>query len=426
MLRWIKKHYVWVIILVMMLQTTIYGGMGNTVASIFKIPVTAELGMPLASFSLASSMRTLILFIAMTCSGPVFKRFGTKIPMVAGLLTLTLAYILLSVSNNFWLLALSFGLTGLGEAFVGTTAISLIVNAWYHRYQGSVLGLITACTGLGGGIFSVLLEAVILQNGWRAARLVSAACLFGAAIILLLLLRNKPENMALRPIGDGYVPKKKEHRRQDDHWEGYSMQEMLRKPTFYLAAVTFFLIGVCIYSAFANIPTLLEDRGMGEYGGLMNGLMLICLAVFKFACGNISDLIGPKKVSFICMGCSALGLWLLTEVTDLPGAIAAIIIYSVSVPMTLVVISLLSYPLFGYRSHDATMGIFLAMPYLGSVVIAPVADAVHDHLHNYDLMFRLSSLLTVVVIGMLLLLFVWTKRDQRKYQKASCSVQDDI
>jgi MFS family permease len=425
MLSWIKKHYFWIIVLVLMIQTTMYGGIANTSASIFKVPVTSDLNMDLATFSLATSMRTLVLFVAMTFSGPVFKRFGTKIPMIAGLGILALAYALLSVSNSFWPMAFSFGLTGLGEAFVGTAAISRIVNAWFHRYQGSVLGLVTACTGLGGGLFSPFFEFFIQKFGWHNARLISAAFLFGAMLCVLFFLYNKPSDLRTTPFGEGYVPKKKEHRRESDHWEGFSMEQLMRRPSFYIAVLAFFLTGIAVYSAFSNIPSHLNDRGLSQYGGMMNGLMLICLAVFKFVCGNISDIIGPKKISIICLSCAAVGLFLLSAVNSIFGFVIAIIIYSISVPMTLVVISLVTYPLFGYRSHDATMGIFLAMPYLGSVIINPVTDAVHDHLGSYDLMFYLSAGLSLIVIALLVLLFVLARADQIKYLQASCPERDD-
>ena len=425
MLPRIKKYYFWVIVLILMIQTTIYGGIANTSASIFKVPVTNDLGMSLATFSLATSMRTLVLFVAMTFSGPVFKRFGTKVPMIAGLAILAIAYALLSVSNSFWPMALSFGLTGLGEAFVGTAAISRVVNMWFHRHQGSILGLVTACTGLGGGLFSPMFESFIQHFGWHNARLISALFLFSAMLCVLFFLYNRPSDLHTAPFGEGYVPKKKEHRRESDHWEGFSMDQLIRKPTFYIAVLSFFLTGIAVYSAFSNIPSHLNDRGLGQYGGMMNGLMLICLAVFKFVCGNISDIIGPKKVSIICLSCAAVGLFLLSAVNTMLGFVIAIIIYSISVPMTLVVISLVTYPLFGYRSHDATMGIFLAMPYLGSVIINPVTDAVHDRLGSYDLMFYLSAGLSLIIVGLLILLFVLAKADQKNFLQASCTEQDE-
>ena len=422
MLSWLKKNYYWIIVIVMMFQTTIYGGMGNTIASIYTIPVTTDLGMSRADFSLAISMRPLILFLGMTFSGPVFARFGVKKPMIFGLTTLGLGYVLLSVSETFPLMAFSCALTGLGEAFIGTAAISRVVNGWFHRYQGTLLGLITACTGLGGGIFSVSLSSVIQSSGWRSARMVSAVCLFIAAVCILLFLKEKPAQMQLRPFGEGYVPKKKVHRRESEHWEGYTFQELLRKPVFYFACLIFFLAGVSIYSAFTTIVPHLEDKGISASdAAFLGGLMLIFLAVFKFGCGTVSDIIGSKLVCCICMICCAVGLWLLPEISTFAGAVPVIAIYSMSVPLTLVVLSLVTYPLFGYRSHDASLGVFLALPYAGSLLIVPVTNAIYDAQGSYDLVFRLSAVLSVIVVIMLLILFGWAKKNQKQYEMLHAS-----
>ncbi|MBE6940700.1 MAG: hypothetical protein E7455_00210 [Ruminococcaceae bacterium] len=60
MFNWLKKHYHWIIVIVMMLQTTIYGGLANTLASIYTIPVTTELGMSRANFSLAAGSLVIV------------------------------------------------------------------------------------------------------------------------------------------------------------------------------------------------------------------------------------------------------------------------------------------------------------------------------------------------------------------------------
>ena len=417
MFNWLKKHYHWIIVIVMMLQTTIYGGLANTLASIYTIPVTTELGMTRANFSLAISMRPLILFLGTTFSGPVFQRFGVKKPLLFGLFTLVVGYALLSVCEAFVPIALSCALIGFGESFVGTAAISRVVNTWFHQHQGSLLGLVAACTGLGGGIFSVVLSSVIQSTGWRSARLVSAICLLAAAAAILFLLREKPENLQLRPFGEGHVPKKKEHRRKDEHWEGYSFNEWLKKPVFYLTGLAFFLAGVCIYSALSTIAPHLQDKGLSASdAAFLNGLMLIFLAVFKFGCGSVSDMIGAKRVCCICMIACAIGLWLLPEVNSFAGAIPVIVIYTLSVAFPLVVLALVTYPLFGYRSHDASLGVFLALPYAGSLVIVPITNAIYDALGSYDLVFRLSAVLSLFVLGLFFIIFAMAKKEQRAFE----------
>lgn len=416
MINWLKRHYYWIIIIVMMLQTSVYGGLANNISSIYIIPVTEDLGISRSDYSLAVSMRAMVIFLGTMFSGSVFRRFGVKKPVIAGLSASCFGYALLSVCDTFLTIGLACALIGLGEAFIGTAAASRIVNNWFHRLRGSMLGLITACTGLGGGIFSVVLSAVIQGSGWRFSRILSAVCLLCTVIIALLLLRDDPKQIGLRPYGEGYVPKQKKHHREDAHWMGFSMAQMLRKPTFYLAVLTFFLAGVSIYAAFSTIAPHLQDRGMSASdAALLNGLMLIFLAVFKFACGSLSDVIGPKWVCSICMIFGAAGLWLLPHVSTMADAVVTIMLYTASVPMVLVMITLVTYPLFGYRSHDATLGIFLAMPNLGSLIVVPIANAVYDKVGSYVPVFKCAAILAVIVLGMLLLLYVLTKRDQKQY-----------
>lgn len=418
MIRWFKKHYYWIIIIVMMLETSIYGGLANNLSSIFIIPVTEDIGISRSDFSLAISMRTLVIFIATTFSGTVFNRFGAKIPIIFGLAASGIGYALLTVSESFLPIALSSSLIGLGESFIGTAAASRIVNAWFRRYQGSMLGLITACTGLGGGIFSVVLSSIIASAGWRSARLLSALFLLAAVILAVIFIFNKPDSLGLRPYGEGYVPKKKAHRNEDDHWSGFTMQQMLRKPTFYLGLLTFFLAGVSIYSAFTNIAPHLQDQGMSASdAAIQNGLMLICLALFKFICGSISDVIGPKWVCGICISFAAISLWFLTGVNTFGEATIGVILYSLSVPLLLVMVPLITYPLYGYQSHDATLGVFLAMPYLGSLIVNPVSNAIYDSCGSYTPVFRAAAVLAVVVLGLLLLLYYLTKRDQKRFMQ---------
>lgn len=416
MLQWIKKHYHWVIVFVMMLETSVYGGLANNLSSIYIIPVTEDLSISRADYSLAVSMRTMVIFFAVALSGPVFLKFGVKKPIIAGLSATCIGYAMLIFSNTPLLIAVSCSIIGLGEAFVGTAAASLVTKKWFHRHQGSILGLITSCTGLGGGIFSIILSNIIQNDGWRVSRTVSAICVLCTVIIALLLLREQPQDIGLAPIGEGHVPKKKVHHHEDAHWMGYSAKELYRKPTFYLAIVTFFLGGVSLYAAFDIIAPHLQDQGMSASdAAFQNGLLLIFLAVFKFVCGSLSDKVGAKLVCAVCMVFAIVGLWILPTVDTMAEATIAILLYSISVPMVLVMISLLTYPLFGYRSHDATLGLFLAMPSLGSLIVVPIANFVYDSIGSYTPVFQVSGLLAAVVLGMLLLLYFLTSRDQKRY-----------
>lgn len=418
MISWIKKHYHWIIVIVMMLQTAVYGGLANNLSPIYVIPVTEDLGISRGDYSLAVSMRSLVIFVAVAFSGPVFQRFGVKKPIVGGLTAVCLGYCLLAICNSPLTIGLACSVIGFGETFIGVVAANRIVNNWFHRYRGSVFGLITACTGLGGGILSVWLSNVIATDGWRMSRICSGICVLVTLLLTVLLLREEPKQMKLAPLGEGHISKEKTQSENRDHWMGYSMAELVRKPTFYLALVTFFLAGICIYSAFGIVAPHLQNQGMSASdAALENGLMLIFLAVFKFGCGMLSDKIGAKSVCLICMVFAVIGLWLICGVDSMLEATIAIFLFSIGIPIVLVVISLVTYPLFGYRSHDASLGIFQAMPALASLIAVPIANAVYDNVGSYIPVFQGACILGLIVIGMLLLLYILTQRDRKKRMK---------
>lgn len=420
MLSWIKQRYHWVIALVMLIELAVIGGIINNFTSLYVIPVTQELGITRADFSLAISVKSLIGFFCTTLSSAVFLKFGTKKPLLAGMVLLAAALGLLSRSQSVAAIAIGSAVAGMGEALCCTAAVSRVVSDWFNRFQGTVLGLVTAATGFGGSIMCTLLSNVIQGPGWRTSYLIAALIILATGILVLFLVRSRPEEMGLTPYGMDYKPKQKKHHREDAHWVGYTMQELLRMPIFYLTALTIFLSAVCLYLAFNMIVPHLQDQGMSATdAATLNSLLLIFLAVYKFLFGSLCDVIGPKWVCVICMVTGSIGLWLLSGVSSFTGGLIAILVYTMGLPVVTVTIPLLTYPLFGYRSHSASLGIFMAMPMLGSLIATPVSNAVYDRVGSYSPVFQFAAVLSLVVMGLYALLYLLCAKSRAKYDRAS-------
>ena len=420
MLSWIKQRYHWVIALVMLLELAVVGGAINNYNSLYVIPVSLDLGITRADFSLAVSVRSLVGFLCTTASGAVFLRFGTKKPLLLGMVLMATALGLLSQSSTIAMVAVASAVAGIAEALCSTSAVSRVVSDWFNRFQGTVLGLVTAATGFGGSIMCTVLSDVISDSGWRASYIVAALIILAAGVLVLIFVRRRPEDMGLTSYGIDYKPKKKTHRNEDDHWLGYTMQELLRMPIFYLTSAVFFLSAVCLYLAFSMVVPHLQDQGMSAAdAATLNSLLLIFLAVYKFLFGALCDVIGPKWVCIICMIAAGIGLWLLAGVANFTGGLIAIIVYTMGLPVVTVTIPLLTYPLFGYRSHSASLGIFMAMPMLGSLIANPVANAVYDRVGSYSPVFYFASILSIVVIGLYALLYVLASKARAKYEEAN-------
>ena len=113
MVRSIKKHYHWLVALLVFLEMIIYGGLINS-ASVFILPISNSLQVPTAQYSVATMPYTVVCFLGTSFRGDLFARVGYKkvalvsIALVAGSLVMT------ATATNIYLFALSKVLFGLG------------------------------------------------------------------------------------------------------------------------------------------------------------------------------------------------------------------------------------------------------------------------------------------------------------------------
>src|SRR5207248_1097528 len=77
-----------------------------------------------------------------------------------------------------------------------------IAGRWFRAREGFVVGLLRAANAAGQLVFLPTMASLVSQFGWQVMSLVLA----GAVIVFLplpaLLMRNRPEDVGLRPCGD--------------------------------------------------------------------------------------------------------------------------------------------------------------------------------------------------------------------------------
>lgn len=412
----VKKQYHWITAFVVLLELAVYVGIINNLTGIFIIPVTQELQISRGTFSLAYSARSLASFFSILTSGAVISRHGFR-PLSAiatGLAGVGLC--ILGVSRNIVVLTAGNALMGICEGFCTTAAASRIISHWFHRHQGTVLGFVSASTGIGGSLLCILLSDIILKHSWRSSYIFAGIAVIVVAVIYYFVVYQRPQDLGLRPYGEGYIPKKKQ-RKTDDHWLGYSMSQLTRKPTFYLMIGATFLSCVCCYLAFYTITPHLQDCGFSATtAASLQSIMLLAMAVAKFACGALSDWIGAKKVTVLCMIFCTLSLLLLCTIDGYTWALLAVIAHAIALPLTTITIPLLSASLFGYQSHNAAVGIFLALVSAAALLSSPLVNALYDILGSYDPIFLVTAVVSVGVTVLFIVLFRMADRDRKAHE----------
>ncbi len=400
-----------------LLQLLIYGGAVNNFSSYHLVPVTETMEISRTAFSLSNSVRSVMGVLSTLFSGMLIHRFGYRKMAAAGLGVAGLAYAVYAVMDSYWLLLVGAALLGLASGFCATAAVSRLLNSWFHKYRGTVLGIVTAATGVGSTLLGFIQAWAIENVSWRLSFGIVAGLQVGLALLIYLLVRNEPKDMGLYPYGEGKsidVKKTKVPR-----WAGFSMQQLKKRPAYYLMILCAFLTCVCVLATQYNLVPYMQDQGMSTTrASKIYGTMMLMLGIVKLGMGAMCDWIGPKKVTLICHGACAAGLALVMTLPQTDVAmIAALLVYDLSIPLTTMMFPLLSVELFGYQAQSQYIGTIMAMTSAGNIISSPLTNAVRDVTGSYVPAFWGVAVGAIALIGVYLILFAMVARDRKKLEE---------
>lgn len=197
-----KIHHCWWIMASCCIIMACGLGLINNSAGIFLVPVSETLGVGRGPISLYLTVMTLMMTLTLPLAGRELSKH--KIGVI-----LSFAYLIdyLVFGSLAWAKSLSYfyiaGLImGICNAFSLILPIPILINNWFKKKLGLVMGVVLAFSGIGGVIFNSLGSVIIENYGWRAGYVSLAA--IGAVLVLpctLFVIRSKPEDMGLKPYG---------------------------------------------------------------------------------------------------------------------------------------------------------------------------------------------------------------------------------
>ena len=221
-------------------------------------------------------------------------RYGPKRLMLAGLVLTTLASIVTAASSALWQFTAVWGaIGGLGTGVVAVVLGATIANRWFVKRRGLVIGIFGAATSAGQLIFVPLLIWVVNVSGWRGAVILLSIATAALLTPVLLLMRDAPSDLGLRPLGgtdEPVAPQMGQNRGV--------MRGAVRVPEFWLLAGSFFICGA---TSTGLIGTHFLPHSTDE--GIREGTAAIVLAIMggmnfvgTIASGWLTDRYDPRKL----------------------------------------------------------------------------------------------------------------------------------
>ena len=391
--------YKWVIIALSFLMVMICLGFCSSPKSLFISPVTQALGIDRGLFSINDSMRFIATAVINIFFGTLINRFGAKKLIFAGFSCLIMSQLIYSFATNVFVFYIGGILLGLGLSWTTTTMVGSIVNKWCSESKGTIMGAVLAANGIGGAIAIQVVTPIIESSafGYRNAYRLVALILLAVCTLIMIFFKNSPSKESTSSVETS----KKKKRGHD--WSGIAYCDAVKMPYFYCALICIFFTGLTLQSVTGVAAAHMKDCGLDPaYIGTVLSIHSLVLAGFKFLTGFMYDKFGLRTTVNICSVTAVIVMVLLSMITDsLIGKIFAFvygIFSSLALPLETILLPIYAGDLFGQKSFNKILGIFVSVNTAGYAVGAPVINIIFDKFGSYNPGFILCAVLMICII----------------------------
>ncbi|MBL8146439.1 MAG: MFS transporter [Anaerolineae bacterium] len=390
--------YGWIVVAVTFAALLVSSGV-RTAPSVIIVPLEAAFGWSRAEISLAVAISLFAFGFGGPIGGSMVDRFGPRRVMIGGLV-LTLAGLLpLMGMTEQWQLIVFWGLlVGVGTGIVTNVLGATVALRWFNRRRGIVVGLFSAAGAAGQLLFLPLMIGVASAFGWPS---VFTALAIATAIVLIpvvLLMRNRPQDMGLQPLGEASPATLTADTRRT------SLRDAVRTRDFWLLAGSFFICGYTTNGLIGThlLPHTIE-HGFAEveiswalaFMGLMN-------IVGTLTSGWLSDRYDNRYLLASYYGFRAMSLAALPFILEMRGMLIFALIYGLDWVATVPPTVNLTANRFGRASLGTIYGWIFCSHMIGAGIASYAGGLFRDLLGDYHLIFISAAVLGLVAAGLVL------------------------
>ncbi len=391
--------YTYVIVALCFLMVFICLGFCSSNKSLYLTAITDALHLKRSAFSISDSCRYIATAVVNMFFGPLVYKFGEKKLIGAGFLCLIAFTLCYAFAPNLIVFYIGGCFLGVGLSWTTTTMVGCVVNKWCKEKKGTIMGAILAANGIGGALAAQIVTPIIYQAGnpfgYRNAYLLVACILLAVCLLIMLLFKNNPPT-----VTEPTLPEKKKGRGQS--WEGISYFSAIRKPYFYTAAICVFFTGLVLQGITGIAAVHMQDVGLDTgFVATVLSFHSLSLAAFKFLTGLFYDKFGLRTTMTLCDITAVVTMLLLAAVTPTPTGKIIALIYgifsSLALPLETIMLPIFASDLFGERSFNKIMGLFVSVNTAGYAVGTPLVNWVFDAFGSYRPILLISAAIMFAV-----------------------------
>jgi len=272
------------------------GSLGRYNTTAFLPFMISEEGWSLETIGLAQSLAIWLYAGFVLLSGALVDRIGSRRTFLIGGAVTILGWGLFSAAQSPWQLYLFYGvLLALAVSMTHYVPVMATGRKWFTKRAGLVTGITGAAWAVGNAVFLPVMTAMAASRGWRETSLVLGIC-FGLSIIViaLLVIRDSPESLGLRPDGEASVPDAGGSASVEVSW---AVKRAIRTSPFILLFVAYSVYNIGLSGFAAHVVAWGIDLGSPEAtAGIFSTAFAAPWAVGCIVGGWLGDRYGKTRI----------------------------------------------------------------------------------------------------------------------------------
>jgi len=407
-----RLHYGFVIAAISFVLLLVTSGMILSIGLFIK-PISKEFSWDRSTLSLIIAGFMIVQGAISPFLGNYINKIGAKKLIVFGVIFQGLSYISLSLLQNLPQLFISYTVVmAVANGATALVAISVLLSVWFKKKRGLMIGITTAGSSLGPQIFTPLITYSILQLGWEFTFLLLGLFLLVVLLpLMMLLLKNKPEDIGLQAYGEEIDELVTSSNKINQDEQVVTFHNLLRDKQYYKISLAYFACGFTASFISTHYYSFGTDNGFDSMViAFVLGLMGTSSVIGTALAGGLSDYFGRKSLLSGVLIFRAISFILLGFSQSLVAIYIGAIMYGLSWAATGPLTSALSAEIWGVKSMGKVFGSVFLIHQIGAGLGVFLGGYMYDLTGNYTTIFSLS--IFILIIGAISSLTIREKQDE--------------
>ncbi|MEG0371785.1 MAG: MFS transporter [Clostridium sp.] len=383
----------WIVLSGFLLMLTIYV-LCISCASIFVKPVSESLGFSRGEFSFSTTILLLSYMVFSIIIGQIITTKNIKIIIVTSIILTSISFIGYSISNSLYVFYIFSFIAGIGVSGSTIIPISILITNWFKKKRGLALAIALTGSGVGGALFSPLINYLIQTYGYKTSYLCLSFIILLTLFPILILIKPSPKDLGLISYGDNL---KKNNTQKE--LLGYSLKEALKTCKFYLYILALIIVGIIGNGVLIHFCAAFNDVGYSETtSSSILSISLLLLVIGKILQGQVFDKF-TMKISliygWIFFAYTSFGLLFIENKFML---LIYIFAFGLGEGFVVVAPPIMTSYFFGEKDYSSIYGVSNMSVALGGAIGTLTSGVIYDMSGSYTPAWILYSLLSIIML----------------------------